>query len=127
MENDPELDQFVEDGFVKAAASVFPIELKINSAGQSPVRLVIVHKPDETWWALAWASSAYTGQPQKILMAEIRDVHQLDIKGIRLTAVDGREIIATPTSRGGCCGNRLKNWNPFSNATLTHMAYFSLS
>lgn len=105
----PDLDEFVKDGTVQAAASMFPVELIKNSAGRSPVRFMILFNHNSnSWWATAWVSSPYTGSPERILLDEIVTTDVITVSRIELTLVDDVKVIAVP-SRGGCCGNRLKS------------------
>lgn len=122
---DVDLSAFIKDGVVQAAASMFPVELVKNSAGRSPVRLMIVfNHVDQDWWVGAWASSSY-GSPERILLDKIVTADLITVSRIELTVTDSVKVTAIP-SRGGCCGNRLKSWNPFGDgAVLAHRPYHS--
>ena len=124
--HDSDLNPFIKDGVVHAAASMFPVELIKNSAGRSPVRLMILfNHENNSWWVAAWASSPYSGNPERVLLAEIITADVITVSRIELTLEDSVKVIAIP-SRGGCCGNRLKSWNPFGDGViLAHRPYHS--
>ena len=121
---DEDLAQFVQDGLVQAAASMFPVELIRNSVGRSPVRLMLLFNPtDGSWWVAAWASSARGGSPERLLLEKITDVHQISVSRVSVQVQNSQDVLAVP-SGGGCCGNRLKSWNPFGEGvTLAHRPY----
>ncbi|QEM41540.1 hypothetical protein SEA_FORZA_71 [Gordonia phage Forza] len=117
-----ELADFIEDGQVQVAASVFPVSLQINDVGRSPVRFMLLKHPSGDWWAAAWGSS--TGaQPAQVLWGKVARVNRIDIYLIDIELEDGKRVLSSPSS-GGCCGNRLRSWNPFdTQALLVHAPY----
>ena len=114
------LEDFVVDGVVSAAASMFPTLVEVSSMGQSPCRFLLVLEPvTKDWWAMAWVSSA-TGDPSQILFSRVERVHTFSTSRVELATEDRGQVVVTP-SGGGCCGNRLRSFNPFPAATLAHL------
>lgn len=122
------LEDFVQDGTVYAAASVFPVQLDINSTGRSPVRFMLLNHPDGSWWAAAWATTYTTMQPEQLLLAKVTKANRVHVSEINLLVQnEGSEhlyhVIAKPSS-GGCCGSRLKSWQPFgAGVSMSHRPY----
>lgn len=121
------LEEFVRDGRVMAAASLFPVSIEANSAGRSPVRFMAIKHPDtKKWWASAWMTTTRRNNPEHILFGEVAEVFEMTSSRIQMI-VDVRAddeadpelvtITVTPSS-GGCCGNRLKSWNPFGPSVM---------
>ncbi|QGF20243.1 hypothetical protein SEA_SIXAMA_64 [Gordonia phage Sixama] len=116
------LDDFVNNGEVHVAASVFPVSIDINGSGRSPVRFMMLRHPNGAWWAAAWGSSS-SGKPAQVLWGQVRTVFKLDIYGIDILLEDETRVLTKPSS-GGCCGNRLRSWNPFGpEVILLHSPY----
>lgn len=112
---------YILEGRVAVGASVFPVTVTTNSSGLSPARFMLVrHGVNlDDWVAMAWKNS-YTG-PEIMLCSKVIDVVTFTSRAIDVDTEIGR--VSVRSSSGGCCGNRLKNWNPFGSATLSRVAH----
>ena len=125
-----ELQDFVKEDKVYVSASVFPVQLTVNSAGRSPVRFMLLkHPTEDEWWAAAWATSY--GSVEQVLFGKVTEALKVHVSGIELMVDPGdgfsTHVSAVPSS-GGCCGNRLKSWNPFGpGVQLLYMPYNSIT
>lgn len=118
------LDEFVVDARVYAAASVFPVHLEMHSTGRSPVRFMLLNHPDGTWWAAAWINTYTSATPELVLLARVVTAHGISAKSIVLDVAsdDGSSVhtVRVTPSAGGCCGSRLKSWQPFGSAQMVY-------
>lgn len=114
------LDEFIDDGQVNVAASMFPVSVDVSSTGVSPARFMLLHHPNGEWWTAAWVMSTI-GEPSLLLMSKVVETYQIDVSCIRFLSTSGA-VTVTPSS-GGCCGNRLRSWSPFPpGVVLAHMS-----
>ncbi|QBZ72682.1 hypothetical protein SEA_GODONK_63 [Gordonia phage GodonK] len=105
-----ELMDLVEDGVVRAAASMFPVEVTVDSAGFATARFILAKSPDDDWYALGWRLDNM-GKPSMFVYTKVIDIVSFRTSLIDVNTEAGR-ILVRPSS-GGCCGNRLKTYNPF--------------
>lgn len=118
-----QLSEFVVDGQARAAASVFPATVTVNSAGASPLRFMMLHHPNGQWYAAAWVSSQTGNEPNMTLLARVDEVFSFSSSAIALRTEVGH-VSVIPTGQGGCCGNRLRGYNPFGpGVQLAHETY----
>ncbi|AKJ72541.1 hypothetical protein PP301_gp003 [Gordonia phage GMA2] len=122
-----DMAMFVQNGTAHVAASVFPVQITMNSSGRSPARFMLVRHPEtEDWWAAAWVST-YSAKPMRVVFGKVLKAHTVSVSGfdLEVETEDGEtsRVLVKPSS-GGCCGNRLKNWNPFGSGVILAHAPF---
>lgn len=105
-----ELSDLVDDGIVRAAASMFPVEVKVQGTGYATSRFILAKSPDDEWYAMAWRLDG-TGQPVQFVFEPVSSISKFTTAMV-VVSTDRGNVIVTPSS-GGCCGNRLKSYNPF--------------
>lgn len=112
-----DISTLATDGVARIGVSLFPANVQVDSNGASAARFLLIATDDGGWVAGAWTSNPAGGDPICMVLQRVATITKYSGSLISIALDSGSQMLITPSSACGGCGNTLRNYNPFGVAT----------